>query len=229
MAPASVTHGIIQANVVGLLRNHLVGSHCYVVVAPGVIPRVRSEDNLQIPDVVVSCETDDQGLRALTEPTLVVEILSTTNRAETRENVWAYATIPTVREILLIRSTRLAAELIRREADGTWPAKSRPVGAEGGIGLGKPRFLLPVSSRLRRHAPGARDRRGLISAAAAFRRDRGRRTGGGGNAAPPDVPRGRYWRGCDSRSRHALVSGDSSERAEDSCDLHRRGFLGEIV
>src|SRR5262249_53696763 len=58
----------------------------------------------------------------------------------------------------------------------------------GGIGLGKPRFLLPVISRLRRHAPGARDRRGLISAAAAFRRDRGRRTGGGGNAAPPDVP-----------------------------------------
>src|SRR5215472_10870225 len=28
---------------------------------------------------------------------------------------------------------------------------------------------------------------------------------------------------------NALVSRDSSERAEDSCDLHRRGFLGEIV
>jgi len=146
MAPASATHGIIQANVVGLLRNHLVGSHCYVVVAPGVIPRVRSEDNLQIPDVAVSCETDDQGLRALTEPTLVVEILSTTNRAETRENVWAYATIPTVREILLIRSTRLAAELIRREADGTWPANSRPVGAEAVLVLESLDFSYPLSA-----------------------------------------------------------------------------------
>jgi Uma2 family endonuclease len=99
MAPGSVTHGIIQANLTRLLGNHLVGSRCHVVVAPGIIPRVRSEANLRIPDLAVSCETDDQGLRALTEPTLVVEILSPSNEAETRENVWAYATIPTVREI----------------------------------------------------------------------------------------------------------------------------------
>jgi Uma2 family endonuclease len=146
MAPASVTHGITQANVVGLLRNHLTGSRCYVVVAPGVIPRVRSEANLRIPDVAVTCETDDQGLRALTEPTLVVEILSPSNEAETRENVWAYATIATVREILLIRSTRLAAELIRREADGTWPANSQPVGADAALVLESLDFSCPLAA-----------------------------------------------------------------------------------
>jgi Uma2 family endonuclease len=38
-APASVAYGITQANVAAILRSHLVGSRCYVVVEPGVIPR----------------------------------------------------------------------------------------------------------------------------------------------------------------------------------------------
>ena len=119
MARASVTHGIIQANLAGLLGNHLSGTGCYVVVEPGVIPRVRSEANMRVPDLAVSCETNDPGLRALTEPILLVAVLSPSNEAETRENVWAYTTIQTVREILLIRSTRVAVELIRRQPDGS--------------------------------------------------------------------------------------------------------------
>jgi Uma2 family endonuclease len=94
MAPASVTHGLIQANLARLLGTHLTGSFCHVVVEPGVIPRVRSEANMRVPDLAVSCETDDPGLRALSEPILVIEILSPSNEAETRENVWAYTTIP---------------------------------------------------------------------------------------------------------------------------------------
>ncbi len=122
MAPASVPHGIIQANTGGLLGTHLSGTRCYVVVEPGIIPRVRSDANIRVPDLAVSCEIANRGQRALTEPTLVIEILSPSNESETRENVWAYTTIPTVREILLIRSTRIAAELIRRGADGIWPS-----------------------------------------------------------------------------------------------------------
>ena len=61
MAPASVSHGIIQANIAGILRSHLIGSRCYVVVEPGVIPRVRSEANMRVPDLAVSCEIDDRG------------------------------------------------------------------------------------------------------------------------------------------------------------------------
>jgi Uma2 family endonuclease len=56
MAPASVPHGIIQANIAGILRSHLIGSRCYVVVEPGVIPRVRSDTNMRVPDLTVSCE-----------------------------------------------------------------------------------------------------------------------------------------------------------------------------
>ena len=135
MAPASVPHGIIQANLARLLGTHLSGTRCYVVVEPGVIPRVRSEANMRVPDLAVSCEALERGLRALTEPTLVIEILSPSNESETRENVWAYTTIPTVREILLVRSTHIAAELIRRGADGSWPANPQPIYADAALFL----------------------------------------------------------------------------------------------
>jgi Uma2 family endonuclease len=128
MAPASGTHGRIQATLARLLGNHLVGSGCCAVVEPGVVPRVRAEANIRMPDIVVTCAADDPGVHALTEPILIVEVPSPSNEAETRENVWAYITIPTVREILLIRATNIAAELIRRQSDGSWPATFISIG-----------------------------------------------------------------------------------------------------
>ena len=144
MAPASISHGILQANLAGILRSHLIGSRCFVVVEPGVIPRVRSEANMRVPDLAVSCEALEGGLRALTEPTLVIEILSPSNESETRENVWAYTTIPTVREILLVRSTHIAAELIRRGADGSWPANPQPIYADAALFLESLDFSCPL-------------------------------------------------------------------------------------
>jgi Uma2 family endonuclease len=130
MAPATTTHGTIQATLARLLGNHLAGTECRVVIEPGVIPRVRAEANMRVPDVAVTCESDIEGVHAMTEPVLLVEILSPSNEAETRANVWAYTTIPSVREILLVRSTQIAAELVRREPDGGWPANASPIGEE---------------------------------------------------------------------------------------------------
>jgi Uma2 family endonuclease len=57
------------------------------------------------------------------DPVLLIEILSPGNEAETRSNIWTYTTIPTVQEILAVRSTRMEVELLRRDADGNWPAE----------------------------------------------------------------------------------------------------------
>ena len=74
---------------------------------------------------------DDQPAEhALPDPVLVVEILSPSNETETRENVWAYASIPSVQEILLLRSTEIAAELLRRQADGNWPEQALAIGSD---------------------------------------------------------------------------------------------------
>jgi Uma2 family endonuclease len=146
MAPASTTHGRIQAALTRLLGNHLIGTACSVVIEPGVVPQVRAQANMRVPDIAVTCTPDDPGVHALVEPILLVEILSPSNEAETRANVWAYTTIPSVREILLVRSTHIAAELIRREPDGGWPANASPIGEQDRLTLESIGFDAPLAA-----------------------------------------------------------------------------------
>ena len=70
MAPASATHGIIQANTAYTLIRHLreAASPCRVVTEPGIVPRVRSRSNMRVPDVAVTCANVDAGQIALPEP-----------------------------------------------------------------------------------------------------------------------------------------------------------------
>jgi Uma2 family endonuclease len=101
---------------------------------------------MRVPDLAGSCEACSAGHRGLTEPTLVIEILSPSNESETRENFWVYTTIPTVREILLIRSTRIAAELIRRGADGIGPPNPQRVDADSVLVLESLDFSCPLAA-----------------------------------------------------------------------------------
>ncbi|MGH7072164.1 MAG: Uma2 family endonuclease [Acetobacteraceae bacterium] len=123
MAPANRTHGAIQNELGSLLRNHLAerGSACTAVTTPGVIPHVQSDTNMRVPDLAVTCSVYDTEETALRDPVLLVEILSPSNQAETWANVWAYTTIPSVHEILVVDTITIAAELLRRNSDGTWP------------------------------------------------------------------------------------------------------------
>lgn len=144
--PASITHGTIQARIGAMLINHLVGTRCKVVTAPGVIPRVRASMNMRVPDLAVNCVPDERGQRALPDPILIIEILSPSNETETRENVWAYATIPSLREILLVRSVVIGAELLRRDADGNWPEQPEMIGDSGDLALASVDFRTPLAA-----------------------------------------------------------------------------------
>ena len=122
MSPPSVDHGAIQGELARLISNGLMTHRpaCRMIVTPGVIPRVRSDVNERVPDLGVVCGPF-RSARTLDDPVLLIEILSPSNEAKTRSNVWAYASIPGVLEILLVSSTSIAAELFRRNADGDWP------------------------------------------------------------------------------------------------------------
>ncbi|MDD2859456.1 MAG: Uma2 family endonuclease [Acidiphilium sp.] len=129
MAPASTTHARIQAEIGRLLGNHLVerGSLCDVLTAPGVTPHLEKVHNVRVPDLGVSCASSgDDGL-LLSEPVLLIEILSPSNHRETWANVWAYASISSVREILVVSSVSVGADLLRRRPDGTWPEQPETV------------------------------------------------------------------------------------------------------
>lgn len=127
MAPASDTHGAIQSELARLLGNHLLArsSPCRVITAPGVVPRVQSRTNFRIPDLGVTCPGPESEER----PILLVEILSPSNRAETWSNVWTYITIPSVREVLVLRSDAIGADLLRRGSEGSWPERAEAVEA----------------------------------------------------------------------------------------------------
>lgn len=136
MAPPSVDHGAIQGELARLIGNWLTAHRpeCRVVITPGVVPRVRSDFNERVPDLAVACGPV-RAARTLEGAALLIEILSPSNEAKTRANVWAYATIPTVREIVLLSSVSVAAERFRRGADGAWPPEPALLGAGDELGL----------------------------------------------------------------------------------------------
>jgi Uma2 family endonuclease len=123
MSPPSPTHGLIQSRLDRLIGTFLesLSSPCRIVITPGVIPASRSEINMLVPDLAVTCSPVQRGDRALTNPVLLIEILSPGNQSETWMNVWAYTTIPSVQEIVVFHSEKIGARVLRRAADGSWP------------------------------------------------------------------------------------------------------------
>ncbi len=147
MAPANRTHGAIQSVLSSLIDRHLTerGSHCSVITTPGVIPHVQSDTNIRVPDLAVTCSSYETEETALTDPVLLVEILSPSNQAETWANVWAYTTIPSVHEILVVETATIGAELLRRNPDGTWPKQPVRIEAGGEVTLESIAFQVPLA------------------------------------------------------------------------------------
>jgi Uma2 family endonuclease len=145
MSPASVNHGSIQSEATILLGLHLrvARPSCRVIVAPGVIPHVRADFNERVPDLGVTC-APAAGDKVLKDPVVLIEILSPSNERDTRANVWAYTSIPSVQEVLLLGSVSIAAELLTRGADGNWPKSPLPLGLDDHVRLTSLGFEAPL-------------------------------------------------------------------------------------
>jgi Uma2 family endonuclease len=147
MSPASAAHAVIQGNLVYELRRHMREQkiQCRVGTEPAVLTRVRASINVRVPDVGVTCTRLAPGQQAWPDPTLLIEILSPGNTADTWENVWSYCTIPSVQEIAIVHSTRVFAELLRRGPDGHWPEETEKVGPGGTLAFESIGFGCPLS------------------------------------------------------------------------------------
>ena len=149
MAPGSATHGTIQAELARLLGNHLLERFpCRAIIEAGVVPQARSDMNYRIPDIAVTREppTADQMVHA---PLLLIEVLSPSNEIETNANIWAFTTIPSVREILVLHTTRVEAELLRRRPDGFWPEEPEILGPGDRLSLDSIDFATPLPALYR--------------------------------------------------------------------------------
>lgn len=118
-AAPSEEHAALQAAVARHLGNALAGRRpCRVMTEAGVRAALRPRWNYRQADVVVSCRPRLPGQPST--PELIVEILSPSNEQETRDKLFYYVAIESVREVLFLDSRRVAAELYRRDAAGHW-------------------------------------------------------------------------------------------------------------
>jgi Uma2 family endonuclease len=150
MAPASDPHGSIQARLAQLIGVHLDarGGSCRVVIAPGVVLSHRPEDNCLVPDLGITC-APPSGARLMDQPVRLVEILSPSNVSKTRANVRTYRTIATVAEIVVLHSTAVAVEVLRRGPSGAWPRQPETIDAAGTLCLDGIGFAAPLRDTYR--------------------------------------------------------------------------------
>jgi Uma2 family endonuclease len=118
MAPPAIAHGILAlrlgARMDAALRSR---SPCFGQSEAG-IARPDRNDTCYIADLAVTCTPPERGQQLLQDPLLIVEILSPGTALYDRQTkVSDYRRIPSVQEILLIDSTSIFAEVLRREGD----------------------------------------------------------------------------------------------------------------
>ncbi len=116
MAPPAVAHGLLAARLCARIEGALQSRRpCMVQVEAG-IARPDRDDTCYVADLAVTCKPPRRGDQLISDPMLIVEILSPgTAMYDRQTKVSDYRRIPSVEEILLINSASIFAELLRRE------------------------------------------------------------------------------------------------------------------
>jgi len=123
MAGGTPTHAATCANLTIMLGSQLRGRGCQTHSSDLRI-RVLETGLATYPDVTVVCgqrELDPEDRNTVTNPTLLVEVLSPSSAAYDRgEKLEHYQRIPSLREVLLVAHDERLIEIWRRGDDGTW-------------------------------------------------------------------------------------------------------------
>jgi Uma2 family endonuclease len=118
-AGTSIRHNKIFTNVFEMLASPTREQGCWLF---GSDARLRVEDDaVYYPDLMVVCDLDEAEDRYVTNPCLLIEILSrsTANR-DRREKLLVYRGIPSLRGYLLVEQDKRKAELHWRDGAGNW-------------------------------------------------------------------------------------------------------------
>lgn len=119
MAGASEEHNIIAGNIFALLRPHLRGSSCRVFVSD---MKVKVQDDIfYYPDLMVTCNPQDDHRYFKTQPNLIIEVLSeTTETTDRREKFMNYQTLKSLKEYILVSQDQMRIEVYRQDDQGNW-------------------------------------------------------------------------------------------------------------
>ena len=123
MSGGTLEHSRIAANVIGELRTQLGRRPCAVFTSDARV-RVLATGLATYPDVTVVCgsiEHDPESKHTITNPVVLVEVLSDTTESYDREEKLAhYRRIPSLREYVLVSQHERLITHLSRNDDGTW-------------------------------------------------------------------------------------------------------------
>ncbi len=134
MAGGSREHAGIAANILVVLGTQLRGSRCQAHTSDLRI-RVRATGLATYPDISVVCgraelDPDDRFRHTVTNPTLLVEVLSPTTEEYGRgEKLSHYQRIESLREVVLVAHNEPRIEVWRRASDGSWTRSEHESGS----------------------------------------------------------------------------------------------------
>ena len=122
MLGATRTHALIAGSLHAALLPAARRKGCQLFMADMKVRIDHADESyFYYPDVVLSCATADKHPLNTALPCLIVEVLSpSTERIDTREKLFAYRLLPSLREYLLLRQDRVQADLYQLGDEGRW-------------------------------------------------------------------------------------------------------------
>ena len=124
MAGETRGHNQIVGNLYSAIRLHLKGSPCQLYMSDiRVNFDLRNDEYYYYPDIVVTCDKRDTHERFVNYPKLIIEILSeSTERVDKREKFFAYTSIASLEEYVLVSQTSKEVTIFRRAQN--WKAET---------------------------------------------------------------------------------------------------------
>ena len=121
MAGASEEHNDLALNLATALRLHLRSGPCKVFMVDMKARLERgSQSVFYYPDVMVACDPRDTDRYFKRFPKVIIEVLSPdTERTDEREKFWAYTSVETFDEYVLVAQDRMEVSVFRREKQWT--------------------------------------------------------------------------------------------------------------
>lgn len=123
MAGASAAHNIIVANIIASLHGQVRDRNCTVFPSDMRL-RIIRQDVYTYPDIMIVCgdvSYEDDALDSVTNPTVLIEVLSPTTESYDRgKKSQHYRSIPSLREYLLVAQAEQHIEHFIRYSEHQW-------------------------------------------------------------------------------------------------------------
>jgi Uma2 family endonuclease len=128
MSGGSKEHNLIALNIASRLRSHLRGGSCSVFMSDMKVKIELASQGKSLfyyPDVIVTCDPQDQDRFFLNYPCLIIEVLSPSTEAiDRREKLVNYQTLDSLQEYVLVSQDEIKIEIYRKDTQGNWSVQT---------------------------------------------------------------------------------------------------------